>query len=154
MNTSVKVCTRCKSTKENSSKKWCEKCLKVQRDRRRKTKDRDTKKYEATPEGKLMRTYRNMKSRVVGVLKNKRHLYEGLEILDKKEFYKWSMEESNFMYLYRDWVFSGCDLKLSPSIDRIDPEKGYVIGNIQWLTFSQNCSRIRGKSYKRELKSA
>jgi len=92
-----------------------------------------------------------MKSRVEGILKKKRHLYEGLEILDKKDFYEWSMRESNYIHLYNEWVFSGYENRKNPSIDRIDPEKGYVIGNIQWVTFSENSSRTRGPNYNKKV---
>jgi hypothetical protein len=33
------------------------------------------KKYEKTPKGYLMRTYRNMKSRVLGIQHKKAHIY-------------------------------------------------------------------------------
>jgi hypothetical protein len=100
-----------------------------------------TKKYEKTPKGFLVRTYRNMLSRVNGVTKHKNHLYLGLEILDKKDFYIWSLLNFDFNYLFTKWEESGYKRILTPSIDRIDSSKGYTLDNMQWITFSENCKR-------------
>jgi len=109
-----------------------------QRDMRKANGNAHTKKYEKTKGGKLMRTYRNMYTRVSGILKTKAHLYEGLDILDKEDFYKWSLSDYAFNILFDDWVSSGYDKKLSPSIDRIDTNYGYVLDNMRWLTHSEN----------------
>jgi hypothetical protein len=111
-----------------------------QRERRSDNGNAYTKKYERTKKGKLVRTYRNMLSRVFGIVKGKAHLYEGLPILGKEVFYDWSLSDKAYSNLYDEWVYSDYCKKLSPSIDRIDTEKGYVIGNIRWLTHSQNSS--------------
>lgn len=100
-----------------------------------------TKKYEKTPKGFLVRTYRNMLSRVSGVTKNKNHLYLGKEILNKEQFYEWSLKDNAFNSLFIYWTKSGYERRLTPSIDRIDSKKGYAIDNIQWITFSENCKR-------------
>jgi len=115
------------------------------RDRRKRTNNSATKVYEKTLKGKLIRTYRNMLSRVKGILKNKEHLYKGLEILDKEDFYKWSLDNKEYEILFNQWVSSGYDLKLSPSIDRKDASKGYTLDNIRWVTFSENCSLANHK---------
>ena len=89
-----------------------------------------------------MRTYRNMLSRVSGVQKKKAHLYSGLDILSKEDFYRWSLgKSSGYAGVFDKWVNSGYERRLSPSIDRIDTTKGYVLGNIQWITHSENSSR-------------
>lgn len=59
-----------------------------------------TKTYERTIKGKLVRTYRNMLSRVSSILKKKSHLYQGLDILDKEEFYDWSLQNENYLRLF------------------------------------------------------
>ena len=115
--------------------------LEWQRQYRINTEDACTKKYERTKKGKLVRTYRNMMSRVLGVLKTKTHLYLGLTILTREEFYNWSLQDEEFNLLYDNWVESGYNLKLSPSIDREDASKGYDLGNIRWVTHSENSRR-------------
>jgi len=116
---------------------------KKQRLRRVKDNNKNTKKYEKTKKGFLVRCYRNMKSRVTGVTKNKNHLYLGLEILDKDLFYEFSLNSNEFNVLFDKWESVSYERRICPSIDRIDPEKGYLIGNIQWITFSENCSKVR-----------
>lgn len=97
-----------------------------------------TKKYEKTKQGKLVRTYRNMQIRVWGLLEAKAHLYEGLPLLDRADFYSWSLSDQSFNDLFNAWVVSGYSKKLSPSIDRINTSLGYVLENMRWLTHSEN----------------
>lgn len=89
-----------------------------------------------------MRTYRNMLSRVTGVLKEKAHLYYGLEILDKDAFYAWSLADENFHTLFEEWEASNYDRRLSPSVDRINSFHGYTLINMEWVTHSENSRRI------------
>lgn len=100
-----------------------------------------TKKYEKTKRGFLVRTYRNMLSRVSGVNKNKNHLYLGKEILDKQTFYEWSLNDNMFNLLFDVWESFDYPRKYTPSIDRIDSKLGYTLENMQWITFSENCKR-------------
>ncbi len=88
-----------------------------------------------------MRAYCNMKSRIKGIQKKKAHLYEGLALLDKQDFYVWAKESRVFLDLFTIWVNSGYERKLTPSIDRIDSNKGYTLDNMQWLTHSDNSSK-------------
>jgi len=111
------------------------------REYRRKTNNADTKKYEKTPNGFLMRCYRNMKSRVTGVQKAKLHLYEGKELLDKHEFYEWAKGCSVFWELFKAWEASGYERRLTPSVDRLDSSMGYHLDNMEWVTHSENSRR-------------
>jgi hypothetical protein len=95
-----------------------------------------------------MRAYRNMKSRVTGVQWKKAHLYQGKELLPKEDFYTWAWDNADFWRLFRQWEASGRDRKLSPSVNRINPDKGYVSGNIEWLTHSVNSGLARHPSTK------
>lgn len=120
----------------------------LQKKYRQKTNNMATKKYEKTKNGFLMRVYRNMKSRIVGVQKLKHHLYSGKYLLEKEEFYQWAKSNSKFFILFAEWQSSGFDRKLTPSVDRIDSSKGYFLGNMEWVTHSEN-SRRGGCSKKR-----
>jgi hypothetical protein len=102
-----------------------------------------TRLYEKTPNGFLMRAYRNMESRVTGVQKKKAHLYAGLELMPRDEFYLWAHSSRLFWDLWRVWKQAGHPRKLTPSVNRKDPERGYVIDNIEWLTHSANSANIR-----------
>lgn len=88
-----------------------------------------------------MREYRNMQSRVTGVQKKKAHLYLGKELLPRDEFYNWAIFHIDFVLLYVKWVDSGYDRKLTPTVDRIDSDKGYCLSNMEWVTHSENSRR-------------
>jgi hypothetical protein len=108
------------------------------------------KKYELTPKGFIMRLYRNMKSRILGVQKVKHHLYEGKELISKEEFYEWALAPgSKFYPLFEEYMKSGRDMKLAPSVDRIDSSKGYGIGNMEWVTHSENSRRGHASRYSK-----
>lgn len=108
-----------------------------------------TKKYEKTHKGFLMRLYRNMQSRVIGVQRTKHHLYSGKELLSRQEFYDWALNSSKFYLLFGNYSDSGFNRKLAPSVDRIDSSKGYTIDNMEWVTMSENSRRgVRNKCIK------
>jgi hypothetical protein len=124
--------------------------LEKQRARRKADGNAATHKYEKTQNGFLMRVYRNMKSRVTGIQKLKAHLYVGLPIISKEEFYAWSKINLQFLSLFKQWEASGYSRLLTPSIDRIDSSKGYEIENMRGLTHSEN-SKEGALSKKRKL---
>lgn len=112
-----------------------------QRELRKLTGNILTKRYEKTPKGFLMRSYRNMQSRVQGIQKRKYHLYQGKELLPREDFYSWSLNSDEFKTLFNEWESSGYDRKLTPSVDRINPTKGYSLDNMEWVTHSENSRR-------------
>lgn len=121
----------------------CKDCKnKRQKEYRNNNSNKSTKIYEKSLHGYLVRTYRNMLSRVTGIQEKKAHLYKGLDIMDKKDFYEWSLC-SNYPILLEKYKISNYDMKLAPSIDRKDPTRGYVLDNIRWVTHSENSSNIR-----------
>ena len=96
-----------------------------------------TKKYEKTKRGFLMRMYRNMTSRTLGIQKGKAHLYKGKEILSKEDFYAWA-NSAEFDTMFAIWEASDYNRKLTPTVDRVDSKLGYKEDNMRWLTHSEN----------------
>ena len=115
--------------------------LKYQRERRLLNGNQDTKTYEKTLNGYLMRMYRNMKSRVTGVQSKKARLYQGKELMDKELFYEFAKCSPMFRTLFYQYEKEGYVQKLAPTPDRKDTSKGYTMENIQWVTHSVNSSR-------------
>lgn len=112
-----------------------------QREYRQRTGNAVTKRYEKTPNGFLMRLYRNMTSRITGIQKKKHQLYKDKGLIDKQSFYDWAKSQDEFWILFDEWERSGYNRKLTPSVDRIDSSKGYIIGNMEWVTHSENSRR-------------
>jgi hypothetical protein len=101
-----------------------------------------TKRYEKTVNGFLMRAHRNMRSRAFGIQAKKAHLYSHIvDVVGRSEFYEWAKSDSSFAQLWSQWVASGHDRKLTPSVDRVDSNGDYVLNNMQWITHSENSRR-------------
>ena len=94
---------------------------------------------------RLNQTYNSMCRRVEGKRTNNPHLYIGKSICGQEEFKDWPRNDIEFNRRFEAWIESGCQYKLSPSIDRIDSDKGYDIGNMQWLTVSENGAKAKNK---------
>ena len=56
------------------------------------------------------------------------------------------MYKNNYIELYTTWVFSGYDTNLVPSIDRINRNLPYTLGNIQLVTWEFNNQKGREES--------
>lgn len=98
----------------------------------------NTHRYEKSINGFLMRKYRNMQSRVLGIQKPKAHLYKNKSLLSREKFYEWAVASDQFHKLWAVWVNSNYDRKLCPTVNRIDARKGYEISNMEWITHSEN----------------
>jgi hypothetical protein len=123
-----------------------------QRARRKENGNAATKKYEKTKRGFLMRVYRNMESRVRGIQKIKLHLYDGMHLLDRQDFYDWAIADLEFHRLFEVWEESGYERRLTPSVDRIDSSCGYNLANMEWVPFHENCRRGAVSRWAREQK--
>lgn len=77
----------------------------------------------------------------MGIQKLKAHLYKGKYLLPRKEFYQWAINQDTFHKLWSVWVNSKYDRKLCPTVDRVDPKKGYELSNMEWITHSENSRR-------------
>lgn len=140
-----KKCKICKETKEftlfnkNSTHSYgvrndCRVCYnKMKKEKYPKYKKNNIKQF-------LLHTYGNMKGRVEGKKRESdKKYYLGLPILNKEEFLNWAINDINFLRIHKNWVINNYDTRLSPSINRIDPRKGYTLNNIEWMTHSMNC---------------
>jgi hypothetical protein len=88
------------------------------------------------------RRYTHMKARQEGRASHQSGGALGKPICTYAEFEAWCTDFKNlnvFLGLYFDWALNGFNRWDSPSIDRIDPAKGYTLDNLQWLPFSENC---------------
>lgn len=115
--------------------------LAKQRERRRQNGNIDTRRYEKTKKGFLVRLYRNMQSRVTGVQKAKWYLYAGVELLSREQFYAWALPHAEFNTLFDAWKAAGYPRKLTPSVDRKESLYGYTLDNMEWVTHSENSRR-------------
>ena len=97
-----------------------------------------SKKYRQSHKGILTKRYLEMKAEAKKLR---------LKIMDRKHYYVWSWELSNFRTTYYDWYESGHEGKLSPVIDRIDKKKGFVADNLKW-TAQKDKNRSNGKPIK------
>ncbi len=64
-----------------------------------------------------------------------------------EELKEWCLSQEIFHKLYNEWVKSDYDVKLKPSIDRINPLKHYYFGNIQLLTWGKNEQKGHHESF-------
>jgi len=131
----MKKCRTCKEEKPESKFYSripdCKKCVSVARHKRYVT---DITYY-------INNRYNALKQRAEG-----RSVYPtgavGKPLLTREEFLEWFKESRDeFDILWSAYVESGYSLTLAPSVDRIKSGKGYEIGNLQWLTQSDNSSK-------------
>jgi hypothetical protein len=144
-------CGRCSNAKKLKGQSYCRPCKNDwQKDHRIKTDNSSTRKYEKTISGFLVRCYRNMLSRVTGVQHQKFHLYQGKSILPREVFYSWALNSERFLQLFETWRNSNFARKITPSVDRINPSKGYELTNMEWVTHSENSRRSSETRYEKK----
>jgi hypothetical protein len=105
------------------------------------------KVYRMTPKGYLSVTYDNMKRRV-----RTHPRYLSLELLKRSEFYKFAVNNRVFLRLLQAYKLSGKQRKYAPSIERRNPENGYTLNNIEFITLSENSKRSRITCKRFQLK--
>lgn len=109
------------------------------------------RRYEKTPKGFLVRAYRNMQSRVEGIQRD--GSWVGKELLPREDFYAWAFDSPEFWRLFKRYVESGYEMRLAPSVNRINPERGYTLDNIEWVTHGVN-SALAASSRSRPVRKA
>lgn len=95
------------------------------------------KSYNRTLRGFIKTKWAKMVQRVRGH-NGHEHIYAGLEIADKQDFYKWAFSDKKIAGMFGRYRRSGWKYSLCPSVDRIDSSRGYVIGNMRFITMKEN----------------
>lgn len=119
------------------------------------TKVSDWKRHHTNPERYLKHRYYAIKYRCNAKYTSRRikgkkyhNSYYGMEYLSFEEWLQWcNQSKKTFMSLWLQWVESGYKNSLAPSIDRIDNSKGYIIGNLQWLTKQGNSNKYLNEKW-------
>jgi len=86
--------------------------------------------YIRTKNGLIIKMYSAQKTRVK--LKRLKISYT------IEELKKWILKQPNFDKLFNEWIKSGYEKMLIPSIDRLNDYKGYSFDNIQLMTWQEN----------------
>jgi len=110
-------------------------------------------RYKVSTTGFLGNLYRSMRRRVEGRTAHNRGNWAGKPILPKDVFVQWAKNHPDFLASYKRWFSNGFDRKLTPSVNRMNSNKGYVLGNMEWMTNSQN-SGLSGEVRKMKNKKA
>lgn len=109
-----------------------------------KAKERQRVKARTCLEAYANVRYDSIQNRVAGYGKPR---YKGIDICSREDFVRWAIKNEDLKSLHNKWSSEGFKRGLTPSIDRIDSTKGYVKGNMRWLSQSEN-SRLGGKMNK------
>ena len=86
--------------------------------------------------GYISKNYSRMKT-----LSKKREM--ALPEFTKEEYSNWIKSQHNFEYLWNCWKESNYNTNNRPSVDRIDPTKGYIFENMQLLSWEDNRQKGR-----------
>lgn len=71
-------------------------------------------------------------------IRSSRHRGHNLPDYTLEELMNWIYSQPNWEYLYKNWVESGYDKWLKPSIDRLEDSIGYRFSNIRLTTWKEN----------------
>ena len=96
------------------------------------------KQYRRSLKGQLVRKYLSMRKRS---LDPSRPNIPIAHLCSREEFYDFAMKSKKYRELHANWVVSGFEFSLIPTVDRIDNSKGYLIDNIQFITQSENIAK-------------
>ena len=127
----MKVCTRCKKNKElNDFGKYeaskaglrpaCKECISTA-----------NVEYNRSKLGKVNKMYNQQ-------VHNSKKRHHPLPTNTKEAFVEAILDMELFHKLYKEWVSSGYDKDLAPSIDRIDNSLPYTEDNITLMTWGEN----------------
>lgn len=94
-----------------------------------------SKKWRHSKHGKLASIFH---AQIQRSKKNRSHINLHKVEYDFNYFFNRFIKDKKFLIIYKKWVNSNFSKYLSPSIDRINPKKGYLKNNIQITTWNIN----------------
>jgi len=97
--------------------------------------------YRRTPKGYVGHLYYILKRRADA---------KGYKYPPRAAFNDFAFGSALFLELFDAYKERGFKFIDAPSVDRINPEKGYELDNIQWLTTSQNSRKYH--AYIRKIR--
>jgi hypothetical protein len=106
--------------------------------------------YRRTLKGFLETKYTAMQKRIQGKDKNCLRTVQGLPIVSRELFYDWAAQQTQLYSMFWSYECSGWDFKLCPTIDRINPRRGYELDNMRFVTQSENA---KGSTWNRPVKT-
>lgn len=60
------------------------------------------------------------------------------DIIPAEDFYRIAEKDRKYREMFDAWEKSGFDIRMTPTLDRKDATKGYVAGNLDFLTYTDN----------------
>jgi hypothetical protein len=105
---------------------------------------------ERSYSGKINRLYIGMRNRTS---ENGDKWITGTKLIDKNEFIRFAKTSKEFNSLFKLWVASGYLKGKTPTIDRINNNKGYVKGNLQFMDQRSNAGKRDRSNYTLNPKS-
>lgn len=99
--------------------------------------------YRRTLKGFLDQKYTAMSRRVRGKDRNCLNTVAGLPILARKDFYEWCNLKKELGEMFDKYQSSNFNFYWCPTVDRIDPTKGYIVENMQFLYQHENARKHR-----------
>ena len=165
-----KTCSDCKEAKrvsefyKNKTKTGfyyssiCKKCAIIRVEKYRKTAPKEVKE-KISARRKIYRENKKQEKetwfkKIYAAMKKRNRNKFGLELcFSLEEFQNWVSQnyQEEFHKMFSDYVKSGFDKAICPSIDRIDDYKGYSFDNMQLLTWEEN--NKKGRECQKNKKS-
>lgn len=109
-------------------------------------------KYTKTVRAKYLKTAHGVIQTIVHSQRSSsKKRGQELPVWSVDEFYTYALADSSFCKLYSEWVKSGHNRDLKPSVDRIDCLLPYTWDNIQFMTAYEN-KHIKGVKEKFRLR--
>jgi hypothetical protein len=103
------------------------------------------RKSRLTKRGYLKAKHGQMRARTYGQNGRLNSTWMNKPVCSFEEFLEWSLKDPAFHRLFEQWQNNRLNAKLWPSIDRLDNSLGYTLGNMRWVTHSENSTFKRVK---------